>query len=138
MLSPAPRAKSNVRSGAKASGIKAMPDRKFTRRNFLQVGLAAGAGVALWELYRLGFSNKIDRNAASLQALKETDLDQDQLRKLLDIALEGGGEYADVFVETSLSSYLGYNGEVFLNSGLESISGAAIRVSARGNTAFRA
>ena len=102
------------------------------------MGLAAGTGVALWELYRLGFSNKIDRNTASLQAFKETGLDQDQLRKLLDIALAGGGEYADIFLETSLSSYLGYNGEQFQNSGFESISGAAIRVSARGVTAFRA
>lgn len=115
-----------------------MPGSKFSRRNFLQVGLAAGTGVALWELYRLGFSNKIDRNAASLQALKEIGLDQDQLRKLLDIALAGGGEYADIFIETSLSSYLGFNGEQFQNSGLESITGAAVRVSARGGTAFRA
>jgi TldD protein len=115
-----------------------MPGSKLNRRHFLQAGLAAGTGFALWELYRLGFSNKIDRNAASLQAFKETGLDQDQLRKLLDIALEGGAEYADIFVETSLSSYLGFNGEQFQNSGLESLTGAAIRVSARGNTAFRA
>lgn len=115
-----------------------MPDIKFSRRNFLQAGLAAGTGLALWELYRLGISNKIDRNAASLEAFKEIGLDQNQLRKLLDIALAGGGEYADVFLETSLSSYLGFNGEQFQNSGLESVSGAAIRVSARGVTFLRA
>jgi len=115
-----------------------MRDCKFSRRNFLQVGLAAGTGLALWELYRLGFSNQIDRNAASLQAFTGMGLDQEQLRKLLDIALEGGGEYADIFLETSLSSYLGFNGEQFQNSGLESISGAAIRVSTRDGTSFRA
>ena len=114
-----------------------MPRIELSRRNFLQAGLAAGTGFALWELYRLGFSNQLDRNTASLQAFKETGLDQDQLRKLLDIALEGGGEYADIFLETSLSSYIGFNGEQFQNSGLESISGAAIRVNARGGTAFR-
>jgi len=111
---------------------------KFSRRHFLQAGLAAGTGFALWELYRLGISNKLDRNAASLQAFKEIGLDQDHLRKLLDIALAEGGEYADVFLETSLGSYLGFNGEQFQNSGLESVSGAAIRVSARGGTSFRA
>jgi TldD protein len=115
-----------------------MSGSKLSRRNFLQAGLAAGTGLALWELYRLGFSNKIDRNAASLQAFNQLGLDQDQLRKLLDIALESGGEYADIFLETSLSSYIGFNGEQFQNCGLESISGAAIRVSARGGTAFRA
>lgn len=115
-----------------------MPRIKLSRRNFLQAGLAAGTGFALWELYRLGFSNKIDRDTASLQAFKETGLDQNQLRKLLDIALAGGGEYADIFLETSLSSYIGFNGERFQNCGLESISGAAIRVTARGGTAFRA
>ena len=123
---------------SQAKNVETMPDSKFSRRNFLQVGLAAGTGVALWELYRLGFSNKIDRNTASLLAFKETGLDQDQLRKLLDIALAGGGEYADIFLENSLSSYIGFNGEKFQNSGLESISGAAIRVTARGGTAFRA
>lgn len=111
---------------------------KLNRRHFLQAGLAAGTGFALWELYRLGIANKVDRNTASLQAFKELGLDEDRLRKLLDIALANGGEYADVFLETSLSSYLGFNGEQFQNSGLESVSGAAIRVSARGVTSFRA
>jgi len=115
-----------------------MPGSKFSRRNFLQAGLAAGTGFALWELYRLGFSNQIDRNNASLRAFAEMGLDQEQLRKLLDIALEGGGEYADIFLETSLSSYLGFNGEQFQNSGFEAITGAAIRVSTRNGTSFRA
>jgi TldD protein len=115
-----------------------MPDSKFSRRNFLQAGLGAGAGLALWELYRLGISNKIDRPTASLQAFNETGLDQNQLRKLLDIALAGGGDYADVFLENSLSSYMGFDGEQFQNSGLESVSGAAVRVMTGKRTAFRA
>lgn len=115
-----------------------MPDSKFSRRKFLQAGLGAGAGLALWELYRLGISNWMDRNAVSLQAFEAIGLDQSQLRKLLDVALIGGGEYADIFMENSLSSYIGFDGEQFQNSGLESISGAAIRVIARGRTAFRA
>jgi TldD protein len=115
-----------------------MPDRKLNRRRFLQAGLGAGAGFALWELYRLAISNKIDRSAASLQAFNEFGLDQEQLRKLLDIALTNGGDYADVFLENSLSSYIGFDGEQFQNSGLESVSGAAIRVMARGRSSLRA
>ena len=115
-----------------------MPDHKFNRRRFLQVGLGAGAGFALWELYRLAISNKIDRSEASLQAFNEFGLDQDQLRKLLDIALANGGDYADIFLENSLSTYIGFDGEQFQNSGLESVSGAAIRVMARGRSSLRA
>jgi len=115
-----------------------MADSKFSRRNFLQVGLGASAGFALWELYRLGISNKINRNTASLRAFNEIGLDQGQLRKLLDTALAGGGEYADIFLENSLSSYIAFDGEQFQNSGLECVSGAAVRVTSRGCTSFRA
>jgi TldD protein len=109
---------------------------QFNRRNFLQLGLGAAAGLSLWELYRLGIGNKIDRNMASLQAFGELGLDQDQLRKLLDIALAGGGEYADIFLENSLSSYFAFNGEQFQNTGIECVSGAAIRVTANGQTSL--
>ncbi len=115
-----------------------MPDSKFNRRRFIQAGLGAGAGFALWELYRLTISNRIDRGAASLQAFNEFGLDRDQLRKLLDIALAEGGDYADIFLENSLSSYMSFDGEQFQNSGLESVSGAAIRVIARGRSSLRA
>jgi TldD protein len=115
-----------------------MPDSKFNRRRFLQVGLGAGTGFAIWELYRLGISNRIDRPAAALQAFNELGLDQERLRKLLDIALSSGGSYADVFLENSLSSYVGFDGERFQNSGLESASGAAIRVIAHGRSSLRA
>jgi TldD protein len=115
-----------------------MPESKLSRRRFVQAGLGAGAGLALWELYRLGFNNRIDRGAASLRALQEIGLDRDSLRRLLDVALAGGGEYADIFLENSLGSYVGFDGENFQNSGLEAVSGAAIRVRDGGHTSFRA
>jgi TldD protein len=112
--------------------------RKFTRRSFIQAGLGAGAGLALWEMYRLGYSNKTERTTASMRSFEENGLDRDNLRKLLDIALAAGGDYADVFLENSLSSYIAFDGEQFQNSGLEAVSGAAIRVRASGRTTFRA
>lgn len=103
----------------------------------MRAGLGAGAGLALWELYRRGIRDANERGATTLHALQAVGLDETDLRRLLDVALAGGGEYADVFIENSLGSYVAYDGENFQNSGLEAVSGAAIRVRAGGRTSFR-
>lgn len=114
-----------------------MVNENLTRRRILQLGLGAGAGLALWELFHLGINNQLDRTIASPLAFNEIGIDDLRLRRLLDIALENGGEYADVFLEQSMGSYMGFDGERFLNTGVEAVSGAAIRVMANGRTAFR-
>lgn len=114
-----------------------MAEKRLSRRNFMRAGLGAGAGLALWELYRRGIGDAGQRGTASLQALQAVGLDETNLRRLLDVALAGGGEYADVFLENSLGSYVSFDGENFLNSGLEAVSGVAFRVRANGRTAFR-
>lgn len=110
----------------------------ISRRKILQMGLGAGAGLALWELYRLGLADRLARGPASRIAFEELGLGREELRRVLAAALERGGQYADVFLERSVSSYMGHDGERVQNAGVEAVSGAAVRVMADGRTAFRA
>lgn len=104
----------------------------------LQAGLGAGAGLALWELYRLGIGSRGGRATASRLALEDLGIGREELRRVLAAALERGGQYADVFIERSFSSYMAFDGERLQNAGVESVSGAAVRVTAGGRTTFRA
>jgi TldD protein len=115
-----------------------MSNTLIDRRRFLQAGLGAGAGLALWELYRLGMGDKFARAGMSSRAFKDIGLDEDRLGRLVALALERGGDYADVFLESSMSSAVGYDGERFTGAGMELIGGVAIRVVAGDNTVLRA
>jgi TldD protein len=102
----------------------------------LQAGLGAGAGLALWEMYRMGRGASPDHGVESLLAFKDVGLDDRRLARLLEIALENGGNYGDVFLEYSVSNYLIFDGDRLQSSGVEVISGAGIRVTTDGHTAF--
>jgi TldD protein len=109
---------------------------KISRRRMLQLGLGAGTGLALWELYKLAWTNKRARNQAAAQLYKSTGLDDAQLARLLGIALENKGKYADVFLETSMSTTLNFDDDRLLHAGVESASGAGIRVMGDGSIGF--
>ena len=110
----------------------------ISRRRVLQAGLGAGAGLALWELYRLGLGSPQGRGAASRLAAEGLGFGREELRRVLAVALERGGQYADVFVERSVSSFVSFDGERLQNAGVESVCGAAVRVTAGGRTTLRA
>jgi len=109
---------------------------KFSRRTFLQVGLGAGAGFALWEVYKVAWKSKDARDAASLAIYRETGLDDSRITRLLEIALEQKGQYADVFLEHSVGSTLMFDGERLNQAGVEALSGASVRVMSDGHVAF--
>ncbi len=109
---------------------------KISRRKILQMGLGAGAGFALWELYDLAWKNKNARNSASSLIYKNTGLDDAQLARLLSTALENKGKYADIFLEHSMGTTLGFDGDRLLSAGVESVSGASVRVMGENSTGF--
>jgi len=109
---------------------------KIGRRRMLQAGLGAGAGLALWEIYRQGWGGSPDHGVESLLAFNDIGLDDKRLARLLEIALEKSGNYADVFLEYSVGNYLIFEGDRLQSSGVEVISGAGIRVMTDGHTAF--
>src|SRR4051812_31248781 len=100
---------------------------KISRRKILQLGLGAGAGLALWEMYKLAWTNKHARNQAASLLYKNTGLDDTQLARLLSIALENKGRYADIFLEYSMGTSLNFDGDRLLHAGVESVSGAGVR-----------
>jgi TldD protein len=110
---------------------------KLNRRAFMQVGLGAGAGLALWELYRTNWgSAAADRGAASLLAFKEMGLDDARLVRLLQTALDKSGQYADVFLEYSVGTYMIFDGDRMQTAGVNVTSGAGIRVISEGSSSF--
>lgn len=109
---------------------------KISRRKILQLGLGAGAGLALWEVYKLAWTNKHARNQAASFLYKNTGLDDTQLARLLSIALENKGRYADIFLEYSMGTSLNFDGDRLLHAGVESVSGAGVRVISDTNVGF--
>lgn len=110
---------------------------KLNRRKFLQAGLGAGAGLTLWNLYNLTVNNKVDKSTASLLAFKEMGIDADDMRRLLELALEKGGHYADIFLEFSVSNHMSFDGERLQHASNKIVRGAAIRVVSEDQTIFR-
>ena len=113
-----------------------MENGKISRRRILLTGLGAGAGLALWEMYRNGWGGSPDKGIESLLAFNDVGLDERRLVALLETALEKNGNYADVFLEYSVSNYLIFEGDRLQSSGVEVISGGGIRVMGEGHTAF--
>lgn len=111
-------------------------EKKISRRRILQMGLGAGAGFALWEMYRLAWKSKDDRDAAALAIYKGTGLDDYRLAQLLELALDQKGKYADAFLEHSVGTTLMFDGDRLHQAGVEALSGAGVRVMADGHTAF--
>jgi len=109
---------------------------KISRRRILQLGLGAGTGLALWELYKLAWSNKHTRNQAAALLYKNTGLDDERLARLLAVALENNGKYADIFLEHSLGTSLNFDGDRLLHASVESASGAGVRVISDSNIGF--
>jgi TldD protein len=102
--------------------------KKITRRNLLQLGLGAGAGLALWELYNLTWKRAGDRDKASPLVYQNTGLDDSRMELLLETALEKGGKYADAFLEYSIGVSLDFDDDYFRHAKVESLSGASVRV----------
>lgn len=109
---------------------------KITRRKLLQTGLGAGTGLALWELYKFAWKRPRSRDQAAVAIYKNTGLDDARLSKLLEIALERGGKYADVFLDQSMGTSMTFDGDRFERAGVESASGVGIRVVGAGGTGF--
>jgi TldD protein len=109
-----------------------------SRRRFLQAGLGAASGLALWELYKSKLGRTVDQGASSLVNFKETGLDDSRLVRLLQMALEKRGEYADIFLEYSVGTYMIFDGDRLQTAGVDVTSGAGIRVLADGNSSFGA
>lgn len=111
--------------------------KNINRRAMLKMGLGAGTGLALWSLYQSGFSDLFGREHLSLAAFNNIGLDQSRLAQLIEIALRNGGQYADVFLEFSLSNNMSFDEDRLQNASLDLKSGAAIRVTAGDRTVFR-
>lgn len=110
---------------------------KISRRNVLKMGLGATAGLALWDLYQTSFSSEAGRGLASVVAFKDIGIDEARLARLIEIALQSGGQYADVFLEYSISNYMSFTGDRLQNAGFDVVNGAAIRVIAGSRTVLR-
>ncbi|HLG17516.1 MAG TPA: TldD/PmbA family protein [Blastocatellia bacterium] len=108
----------------------------ITRRRLLQAGLGAGAGLALWELYKVTWKSPQVRDQAALAIYRNTGLDDAGLSKLLETALEKGGKYADIFVEHSMGTSMDFDGAKLERAAVESVSGAGIRVVGEGGAGF--
>jgi TldD protein len=110
---------------------------KISRRTLLQMGLGAGTGLALWNLYRVAVGSRANRGAPSIEKFGDAAIDDSELSRLLGLALERGGERSEVFVEYSVSSYMSFDEDRLEYSGIEVDRGAAVRVVSNGNRAFR-
>ena len=74
------------------------------RREFIKKSMAGGAVFATAPLWKL-FSNSFP--PAGMDSSPPIDLDKETLSKLLSIALESGGEFAEVYVEYNVSNNIG-------------------------------
>lgn len=110
----------------------------INRRVFLRMGLGAGAGLALWELSQRAFKDAGARSAAALMAFNETGLSQDEMGRILALALARGGEYADIFLEFSVSTRISFDQDRVKDVGVEVVSGGAVHLLADGRTSFHA
>ncbi len=76
----------------------------INRREFIKKGMAGGAVVATVPLWKLFSYSLPPSDTASDPPIY---LDKDTLHKLLSIALENGGEFAEVYVEYNVSNSIG-------------------------------
>jgi TldD protein len=74
------------------------------RRDFIKKGMAGGAVVATAPLWKL-FPDKLASKDMTMDV--PIDLDQETLAKLLETALRGGGDFAEVYFEYSVSNSIG-------------------------------
>ena len=111
---------------------------KFSRRGFLKAGLAAGAGLALLDLYREGWSARHDKGSASLLAFQEFGLDAERISRLLELTIGRSGAYGDIFLEYSISNHLSFDGDQWHDNGIEVLCGGSIRRIEDGRTWFQA
>jgi TldD protein len=78
--------------------------RPIKRRDFIKKSLAGGAVFATVPLWKL-FSDSLP--PPDLTSQLPMDLDKDTLQRLLNIALQNGGEFSEVYVEYNVSNSIG-------------------------------
>lgn len=77
------------------------------RRNFLKTGsMIMLSSVATPSILHASLSGKDDASGVS-SALKHFGVSEEELRKVLAVALEKGGNYADLFFEHTFNNYVG-------------------------------
>lgn len=74
------------------------------RRDFIKKSMAGGAVLATVPLWKL-FSYSLP--PPDMTSNPPIDLDKDTLNKLLSVALQNGGEFAEVYVEYNVSNSIG-------------------------------
>jgi TldD protein len=94
--------------------------------------LGAGAGLALWDLYRLGMRDKSSRDRLSYDAFASAELGNSDLYKLLGITLKNGGEYAEVFLERHVTATATFDDDFVEGCSVDHREGGGIRVLSNG------
>ena len=105
------------------------------RRDFIKTGGAALAGIAL--MPRLTGCNPMSNIPASLaEMLVHFGVSENDLRKVIAVALEKGGDYADLFFEHSLDNYVALQDGAVNRAGSDIQYGVGIRVVAGDQTGY--
>jgi TldD protein len=110
---------------------------RISRRRFIQASLGAGAGLALWDLYRLGIRDKSSRDRLSYDAFASAELGDYDLYQLLATALNKGGEYADVFLERRITTTAIFDDDNVEGFSVDYSGGGGIRVLSNGASNLR-
>jgi len=95
------------------------------RREFIKKGMAGGAVFATAPLWKL-FSYSLP--TSGIIANPPIDLDKDTLSKLLAVALQNGGEFAEVYVEYNVSNSIGLDEDKISGASRGVDMGVGIRV----------
>jgi len=81
------------------------PDQSMDRRSFLRKGMHAGALIVSYPVWK--HLNGSDRQALfAAEAAPAAGLDKDNLKKLLEVSLSRGGDFAEVYYERSVTNSL--------------------------------
>jgi len=99
--------------------------RPIGRREFLRKGLAGGLVLASSPLWKL-FSYSLP--PSDLQDIPSFNLERETLEKLLTIALQSGGEFAEVYVEYSVNNGISLDENKIRGAGRGVEMGVGIRV----------
>lgn len=99
--------------------------RPITRRKFLKAGLAGGAIAATLPVWKL-FS--FSAPPADFYVNPSVNLSKETLEKLLKIALQKGGEFAEVYVEYSVGNQISLEEDKIYGAGRGVDMGVGIRV----------
>lgn len=94
--------------------------------------MGAGAGLALWDLYRLGMRDKSSRDHLSYDAFASAELGDTELYRLLGTALKNGGEYGDVFLERRITTTCTFDDDVVEGCSVDYRGGGGIRILSNG------